>query len=295
MTEPNRQPTSDPLEEVVKAWRDDPVPEGPPAHLVASTIEALQTATTSPEVLRRRRDVMIRIARYGSMATAAAVFLALGASFFLMDHQAGLAFADVIANVKKARAVNFVCIQKLPPQPTLQTQWFLQGDAMRMEIPGIQESFRAKEPIVLAEVFNLKEKRALQLDFVRKIARPIEITEEIAKRFLNPIEQLRRLKSRDAERIPDEKLNGRTMQVYRLKKLDFFGSKGKVNEGESFKVWVDPTTGLPARIVIVALSPDRKGKMIFRFEQFTWNDPMAPEMFKVQVPKGFTLKEKKAR
>ena len=45
MTEPNRQPTSDLLEEAIKALRDIPVPEGPPAHRVASTIEALQTAT----------------------------------------------------------------------------------------------------------------------------------------------------------------------------------------------------------------------------------------------------------
>ena len=60
MTEHNERPTRDVLNDALKALQAEPVPEGPPAQLVASTIEALQRTMVSPEVLRlqQRRKLM---------------------------------------------------------------------------------------------------------------------------------------------------------------------------------------------------------------------------------------------
>jgi len=295
MTGPNSHPTPDLLDQAVAALRDHPVPEGPPAQLVAATIAALQTTTVSPEILRlkRRRIIMVRIARYGSLATAAAVLLALGAFLLLIDRNASLAFGDVVTKVKQAKSVSFTCTQKLTPHsPELKQQWFVQDDGLRMELPGIQPGFRAPEPVLLAIIGDMKEKKALQLDFVRKIAEWLPINDKVARGFVNPIDQLRQLKDQDAERAGIEEVEGRKTQVYRLKKLDFFGGKGKIEEGEFFKVWVDPKSGLPVRMVLESWNADHKGKMMLIFDQFTWNETLAPEMFRLEIPKGFTVQGK---
>ncbi|HEV3078797.1 MAG TPA: hypothetical protein VGY66_03430, partial [Gemmataceae bacterium] len=212
---------------------------------------------------------MVRIARYGSLATAAAVLLAVGAFLLLMDHSASLAFGDVVTKVKNAKSVSFTCTQKLTPQaPELKQQWFMQDDGLRMELPGIQPSFRAPEPVLLAVIADMKEKKSLQLDFVRKIAEWRPIDDKVAQGFVNPIDQLRRLKDQDAQRVGFEDLDGRKTQVYRLKKLDFFGAKGKIEEGESAKVWVDPKSGLPVRMAIEGWNTDHKGKMLLLFDRF---------------------------
>ena len=291
MTEPNHQPQPDLLDAATAALRDTPVPLGPSDRLASSTVEALQTLTPSLETLRRqqRRKLMFRIARYGSLATAAAVLLFLGTAFFLTQR---VAFADVVENVKKAKAVNFTCKQKVTPNsPMLEQKWFVQGDFMRLEMPGIQEAFRAEEPVILAVIADFKEKKGLQIDYPTKTAKWLKFDEKMTKQFVNPIDQLRKLKDQDAERAPDEELDGRKVQVYLLKKLDFFGGKGPIEEGESFKVWVDPKSGLPVRIVIEGWNSDKKGKQILTFSDFTWNQPVAAEMFKLEVPKGFTVKE----
>jgi outer membrane lipoprotein-sorting protein len=235
---------------------------------------------------------MIRIARYGSVATAAAVLLALVVSFLVLDRNAPLAFGQVVENVKKAKSVSFTLKQKLTPESqSLEQKWFLLGDSIRMEIPGTQEAFHAEEGTILAAIGNLKEKKALQLDFVRKTAQWLDIEKNVPKQFANPIDRLRQLKDQDAKRVADEELDGRKTHVYELAKLDFFGGKGKIEEGESAKVWVDPKSGLPVRIVIEGWNADKKAKMKLIFEQFTWNEELAPEMFKLEVPKGFTVEE----
>ena len=53
--------------------------------------------------------------------------------------------------------------------------------------------------------------------------------------FGNPIEQLRRVKSNDAEQIGEEILKGRRTRVYRLRKVDLLGIKGHAER----LVWVD--------------------------------------------------------
>jgi len=290
MTNENNLPNKDILDRALEALRNDPLPTGPTDQLAASTIEALRTATFSPEVLRlqQRRKIMFRIARYGSVATAATVLVAVGLAFF-MNRESAFGFGDVVQNIQKAKSVSFNLKQKLTPQsPTLNQKWFLQGDGMRMEMPGIQEGFRRDEPIIMAIIANLKEKKALQIDYIGKTAKWQNIEKNMDKAFANPIDQLRKLKDQDAERIDDEKLDGKTMRVYRLKKLDFLGGKGPIEEGESAKVWVDPKNGLPVRIAIEGWNADHKGKMHLVFDQFTWNENYSPEMFALEVPKGFT-------
>jgi hypothetical protein len=94
MTEPNRRQPADLLEQAVAALRTTPVPAGPATELAAATTQALLQANGAPEqgLQPTRRKLMLRIARFGSIAVAATVLLALGVFFALPAKKAS---ADV--------------------------------------------------------------------------------------------------------------------------------------------------------------------------------------------------------
>jgi hypothetical protein len=79
MTEPNSRPPADLLEQAVADLRAASVPAGPPAELVAATTQALLQADGAPP----RRNRMVRIALFCSVAAAASVLVAVGAFFAL--------------------------------------------------------------------------------------------------------------------------------------------------------------------------------------------------------------------
>ena len=242
---------------------------------------------------------MIRIARYGTFATAAAVLLALGVSFL---RPTPLAFGQVVENIKKAKSVSFVT--KMPTvfhgtqRGVLQQKWYIQGEHYRMEIPSAQEGADIPPDVpsvMLAIIADSKQKKSLQLDFVRKTAQTIELNDKRWQQIAraNPIEELRKLKNDDAERIGEEEIDGRKTQVYRLKKADFM--ELRLGEGDTAKLWVDPKTGLPVRIRVDGQTPASRGpsdKTFMIFEQFAWDEALDPNLFKLEVPEGFTLEPK---
>jgi outer membrane lipoprotein-sorting protein len=65
----------------------------------------------------------------------------------------------------------------------------------------------------------------------------------------------------------------------------------RVTEPEVAKVWVDPKTSLPVRIAVERPADGGKVETVFSFEQFTWNESLDPDLFKLEVPKGFTVTE----
>ena len=78
MNDENHQPEVDILDRATAALHSTAASESAPPHVIAATMEALnsrfgQTEINSPEILRReneRRQRMFRIARYGSLAAA---------------------------------------------------------------------------------------------------------------------------------------------------------------------------------------------------------------------------------
>ena len=71
------------------------------------------------------------------------------------------------------------------------------------------------------------------------------------------------------------------------------GIKGQADqEGDEMKVWVDPTTGLPVRIRIAgAFSRDRTDESFLDFDEFVWNEPLEANLFSLEIPKGYTIKD----
>ena len=86
MTENDNPTTADLLDRAVAALRDTAVADGPPATLVASTADALQSLSTTPDVLlRERKKRMVRIIRLGGLA-AAVVLLATAVTIALVHN-----------------------------------------------------------------------------------------------------------------------------------------------------------------------------------------------------------------
>jgi hypothetical protein len=134
---------------------------------------------------------------------------------------------------------------------------------------------------MLIQVGDLEQRRALFLDTKRKVAQLIEINEQMVEQFANPIDQLRHARPEDAENIGEEFLEGRLTQVFRIRKINLLGMRGK---GEML-VWVDQKQGLPAKILIHELDPG--GGMEIRFEEFQWNKPINPALFSLEIPAGY--------
>jgi outer membrane lipoprotein-sorting protein len=302
MTERNEHQPVDDLDLATAALRDMSIPDGPPPQLAASTVEALQSANIPPDFVRlhERKKKMFRLMRYSGAAAAVALLAVLAGWLFLMDRTASPAFANVVEKIKNAKSVTFVTKMPTVIQGTkkgiLQQKMYIQGDAYRMEIPSAQEGVQIPPdapPIVVVLLADWKQKKAILLDYTTKTAKKMESDEktwrEMAKAMADPIKQLRQLKEQDAERIGEEELNGRKTHLYRLKRTDIFMGL-TITKDETAKLWVDPKSGLPVRIAVG--DPTDLDKPFVVFEQFAWNEALDPELFKLDVPKGFTLKDK---
>lgn len=266
------KPADDLVERAFDAIRNAPVPEVPPARVVASTIEALTASETSPDTVRiqRRRETMFRIARYGGFAAALSAAVVVAVWLFATDGGVGVAFGDVVKNVERATSVTFRNKQKIGRQPEMELQWYLHRQRARVEMTG-----------VMAFVVDMEAKKAVRLDPARNKAMRIDLDERAAAEFTNPIEQLRNAKPGEAQRIGEETLDGVKTVVYRIERVALFGIKGKA----VMNVWIDPAVGLPAKIEI----RDPDSKVSLGFDRFVWNEPLSPELFDLDVPEGYTL------
>jgi outer membrane lipoprotein-sorting protein len=284
----------DRLETATKALRMTPVLESPPKQFVTATIESLNLrccadVRPSSEIISLQNDRnqrMFRLARYSGLAIA---FLLVAFGILaLWNGGARSAFGQVIENLKKATSVSFTSKQKLGSQPVIEMKYYLQGNFMRIEMPGKQEAFDAKLPLVQTFILNGETKEVVQVDYANKTGRRFQMDEKSAKQFINPIEELRTLTDKDAELIGDEDLDGRKTKVYRLKELHgLFGIVAKVDG----KLWVDRQSGLPTKIVIETDPADHKTNLSLTFADFKWNEALKGDLFKLAIPEGFKVTE----
>ncbi|HEV3415185.1 MAG TPA: hypothetical protein VG056_00140, partial [Pirellulales bacterium] len=280
MNAQNDQTPIDVLDVATAALRDAAPAGGPSPALVASTIEAMQALSARPKAVLRdeQKWFLPRLARYGSLAAAAALALVAGA-LWLMDRTAATTFAQMVENVRKAKSVSFVLKQKLGDQALLVTEMAIQGDRLRYVLADS-----------LALIIDLKERKELQLDMHQKIADRIDLKGRVPVEMLrDPIERLRNLKdeiNRNVEQLGDEELDGHNCHVFQV--------KGRPKKPvawlvpDSFKLWVDAKTGLPVRI----LAEDERTSLTY--ERFLWDEPLREQLFSLEVPDGYRLRKLEA-
>ncbi len=273
MTDRNHQPGIDVVECAAELLRNVRIPAGPPPQLMASTVEALQTADRSPDAVRPRdkRISMIRIARYSGTAVAAMLAIVAGA-MWIVGHNASVTWAQVVDNVNKARTVSFVVKQKSSSQPEIEARLSLRGSVLRYEIAD-----------AMVMIMDTDSRKGLELDVGRKIARKVDFAGRApAEDLKDPIDTLRRLgdgPKDNVESLGDEELDGMKCHVYQVK-----GAQALLI-GNKFKLWVAATSGLPVRIQ----AGDDKTSLAY--EKFRWNEPLDEERFRLAVPAGYRLEE----
>ncbi|MEX2121628.1 MAG: hypothetical protein WD847_18720 [Pirellulales bacterium] len=260
-----------PLEAAVRAALAEAVPEDAVgrvkarARQLAAAPAALARAGGSPHrSWKNYRSVA------GGLAAAAAVLAAWIGSASLRD-DSGQAFAQVVEKVKGASSVRLTMTTRFGRQPAISGRMYLEGNRLRIEqFDGM-----------LIHVADLDRKQALFLDVHRRLAQPAEIDANVAREFANPIDQLRRAKSNDAEPLGEEVLQGRRTQVYRLREVDLLGMKADAE----MLVWVDAESELPAKIVI--RDSDPKAETEIRFDELVWNERLDARLFSLSIPDGF--------
>ena len=291
MNTPN-QPTSDMLARAIEALRTVPTLDRPPSSCVASTLAFLSSQPIQPvrSLNQHRRQRMFRIARY-SGAVAALLLVAFSASVvWLWDRSAVPAFAQVADNVRKATSVSCTIKTGIGAMPKFEIKYYMQGRFMRMEMPGKQEAFDAKMPFITVAVFDLDGGSFTTIDFTAKAfaSGKTKVDQAMMKQFSSPVEWLSKITEKDAQRIGEEQLNGHKTEVYQLLRINFGDKDRALEEGETSKVWVDADSNLPVKIAAdVFPTSDRKTKSTLTAENFVWNKPLDPALFKLEVPEGF--------
>jgi len=117
---------------------------------------------------------------------------------------------------------------------------------------------------------------------------------EMSRRFPNPAVLLHNVKSQDAQKIREARIDGRTVAVYRVKNVNLAAVMGEPDEtfDTNLYVSVDPQTELPAEISLTCTTPGTKQiKTWYRWEKLKWNEPLDPDLFKLQIPEGHTVIE----
>lgn len=256
-----------PLEAAVQRLVNEPVPDEAVARVKA---RARQLTAAPPRPAPRRRRLVRRPVVVGLAVAATLLAMVLG-GWSLLSLSGGQAFAAMLEKVKNVHSVTFKTTTSILRGQEQVDRWFLEGERLRLE------RFDGK----MIEIADLAQRQCLVLSPEQKLAQVMPIDAQVTQGFANPIEQLRRLNSGDAERIGEEPIAGRPTTVYRIRKIDFFAALGR---GEML-VWVDRESELPVKITIRSQEP--KSPVKFLFDEFAWNQPLDAKLFSLEIPEGY--------
>jgi len=271
------------LNRAIDAINSQSITDGPPSDLVTSTVEALQANDTpAAPTLRRsvnRREMMIRLAKYGTLSTAASIALVVAGSMLLSSLPGQNAFAQVIQNVRDATGAKYTVTQKLGRQQAMTSESSFFGGIIRTEVPGqfiFLADTRTTETLQLVPAQKLAIKGKTGGD---ALAQPVSIA-DVMKEMMEDHGEF-------VETTTDA--DGRELDVYRVSQLPAFMGKGKVLDKDEFMLWVDPDTELPTRIKVSTTMGPANSALELEFIDFQWN-PVFPEgHFDMTIPEGFKV------
>ncbi len=212
---------------------------------------------------------------------AASVMLFAGAvslAVMLVVPGTSIVLADVVEKSTQAKSVTFVLKVKSGNRTVLDVKSYLQGNGLRCELPN---------GIVYVE--NAKERKELYLDMPNKEAAYYDFPKDAASLWnTHPIQWLQQVtKPDDAKFLGHETLEGCEVEVFLTKQIGVF-TKGTKSYGfapeHTIKIWVDPQTELPLKIEV----RDPHAKNVMTFAQMKWNEPLGFDLFRLDVPDGFT-------
>jgi hypothetical protein len=253
------------LDDATRRLRDVQVPPLPP-HLIDTTMAAIES---EPVFASSPRGIGNRLLQWSAIAASLVVALSVAAAL-LVNSGNHVAFAQVVDNAKKAESVEFVLIPGRVEAEEREQKCAFHGKRVRTEYPsGI---------VWLADASAME---SLYLDAKHRTAGRFKLQADVAKEILerNPIEQLRHVRTEDAEELGKAVVDGKDAVIFRVRGIELF--ELKTDEGE-MRVWVDSASLLPVRI---ELRFDEKTFVIIK--KIKWNSVIDPALMRMEVPQGY--------
>lgn len=297
MSDINHRPEPDDvLDQAIGALRAVPVPAGPPAEVVASTVGAIESrlAGITPAGTARdnhRRRVM-RYIRYGTLATAAAVLVGVAGGVLWSPRESAAAeFQRAMANARKAESmtarIRYTRTDAAAKGKESVTKLYVSGQRVRMESlnPGGEGYPDLKTtPVLTVNVYDLEELKQLTVSYRNNqyLARDMDFRGDVP----DVLSQFRGVADDAIEALGQEKVGGTAAKAYRVRARGLVGPLGKAAD---VRVWIDPATDLPVRIRVADAGDPGTGEWrewVSVYDEFAWNVKLADDLFSLTPPKG---------
>jgi outer membrane lipoprotein-sorting protein len=216
-----------------------------------------------------RRNPMLR--RITVLASATAGVAAVVALFVLFNSAARLSFAQVTDTVARTRSIIFKMTTQIPgrPEEVLHMTFLADG---RSRVDMADGHYTVMDLKGTALIVAPREKKVT-------IMRGLYVPSGV-----NPYELFRNPTSQKSVPLPDETLDGRKANVFRVELGDEARKEAR-GAAEPMKVWVDPKTKLPVRMEPLH-QPDKQ-RMVIDGIQF--DQPVDESLLSVDPPKGYTV------
>lgn len=273
----------DVVDRAAAALRDMAVPPGPPEDLVLMTVAVLEqqarrpVAPASAAPIVPRHPTVLRLPRSLLRLAVAAMFvLAVGGALLWTAQRGGVAFADVLRNVRAVQYVRFVMVAEahLPDARTQTTRAHVilsDGGVMRQD-----QISAGGEPTV--SIVNLREKQALTLLPNRKQAVQVTMKDlPPGNEQVNILDQLRGVDEKNARAVGRMQVDGRYAQGFEVARRD-----------TTMTLWADEQTRLPVRIELRA----RGGMtmdLAITMSDFDWSPKVDPALLTLTPPPDYEV------
>jgi hypothetical protein len=126
-------------------------------------------------------------------------------------------------------------------------------------------------------ICDTSTKKCLYLDVRNRTAGLFPLHEHVEKELgAGVVEQLRQVRPADAEPIGKELVDGKTLDLFRVRGIKLFGVDSRKGE---MKIWVDPESMLPWRLEVrIGVTP------VVTLCKLEWNVPIEPSLLSMEIP-----------
>jgi outer membrane lipoprotein-sorting protein len=223
------------------------------------------------------------------MVSVGATVVALNCSLCLLGRGAEAASGQVPQKVPEGKSLTF----------TVET-------VVREGWPPLREKFYAQWPhgrVELLDTVQIEDwarRKGVRLNRDKKVAYRFDLDSPQWKKHIRSLMEICSKpkeeawpngKMEGAEKVQELQIEGRTADVYRLRKLnrDFWisDSISELGENDSLLSYIDRQTQLPVR---VEAKWGQTGRWII-WKDFQWNKPLDADLFSLKIPAGYTVIE----
>lgn len=269
----------DRVERAAEALRQSPVPAGPSEALLAKTIARVGAGEI--QVSQAKGWWNMRVVRRSAMAAGVVLVVTAGMVMLLLGRGAPVAFADVVAQARAAKAVRCVASTEVTPPPvgTVGGGAALAPQTARCELLMVDPGWMVTTTGGVTYISNELERRALVLTVAEKRAMLVDSgsPQARANRELNFLEQLRQMPANGGRPLGEKVINGIATKGFSVQ-----------GQGSSLEVWVDEKTERP----IAATMLVRQGfmpEMKVTFSDFDWEPAYDATLLSLTPPKDYVV------